>query len=94
MQLNDEQERLRSELAQKRATLNQAEAEYAETILSIRDDFDAVRKQIEQSLQDEKAQIAFRVLRANYGTPEMPTADSILRSLDRRIGKDGTRSLQ
>jgi aspartyl protease family protein len=85
--LTTERDRLKAELNTKRATLNQAEADYAETILSIRSDFDTVRQRIEESLKDDKAQIAFRVLQANYGTPEKPTPGMILRALEKRIEK-------
>ena len=85
--LTTERERLIEALSAKRAALNQAESDYAETILTIRADFDNVRRQIEETLKDEQAQIAFRVMHANFQTPEQPTAEMILKSLDRRIEK-------
>lgn len=83
--LIDQKEQLKQELATNRAALNQAEAEYAETILTIRRDFDAIQKRVEASLRDDQAQIAMRVMHANFDTPEQPTAEMILQSLDKRI---------
>lgn len=83
--LIEERERSKAELATRRAALNQAEADYAETILSIRRDFDTARQQLEISLKHAQAATAFRVLNANFGTPAEPTVSTILSSLDKRI---------
>ncbi len=83
--LLDQQEQLKAELATHRVALNQAEAEYAETILTIRRDFDAIRERVEASLRDDQAQIALRVMHVNFDTPEQPTAEMILQPVDKRI---------
>ncbi len=86
-ELIDQRDHLKEELTTHRATLNQAEAEYAETILTIRRDFDSVREKIEASIGDDQAQIALRVMHANFETPERPTAGMILQAVDKRIGR-------
>ncbi len=85
--LANERDLLKEQLTAQRATLNQAETDYAETILAIRRDFDALRAEVESSLSNDQAQIALRVLQANYQIPEPPTAGMILRSLDKRIAR-------
>jgi clan AA aspartic protease (TIGR02281 family) len=83
--LIDQRGTLKEELTKRRAALNQAESDYAETVLSIRTDFDTVREKLESSLKHDQAEIAFRVLNANFATPEAPESETILRSLDKRI---------
>jgi clan AA aspartic protease (TIGR02281 family) len=83
--LIDQRGTLKEELTKRRAALNQGESDYAETVLSIRTDFDTVREKLESSLKHDQAEIAFRVLNANFATPESPTSETILRSLDKRI---------
>jgi len=83
--IRNQRDQLKEELNEKRAVLNQAEADYAETILTIRSDFDSLREKVEASLKDEQAQIAFRVMHANFQTPETPAVGIVLRSLDKRI---------
>ena len=81
----DQREQTKIELADRRATLNQMEAEYAETVLAIRSDFDRVHEHLARSIRHPQAATAFKVLHVNFGTPEAPTVASILGSLDKRI---------
>lgn len=81
------QEKLKQELARRRTQLNQAEAAYAESVLAIRKDYDAVRDRLERSINERKSQIAFQVLHHNFDTPASPTADQILAPLHQRIVK-------
>lgn len=74
-------------LSEKRATLNQAEAEYAETVLAIRSDYSTLKQKLDEKLVDPNILIALRVMHANFATPEALTADAILLSIDRRIQK-------
>jgi aspartyl protease family protein len=83
--LATERERLKAERDAKRAVLNKVESVYAETVLAIRGDFSDAHKKLAASLKDENVKIALRVLAANFETPEAPTADKILASLDKRI---------
>ena len=83
--LIDQREQLKSELTKRRAALNVAEAAYAETVLTIREEFDDVRQKLDQALQHKHAETAFRVLSTNYGTPLRPDSQTILSSLDKRI---------
>lgn len=80
-----EREKLKDELTRKRSVLNEAESEYAETVLAIRADYTKTRNTLAQSLMDENVQIALRVMNTNFGTREDLTADKILASLDKRI---------
>lgn len=83
--LRSQRDELKEELALKRETLNQAETAYAETVLAIRRDFTDAREKLATALEDEKVQIALRVMNANFETPDTLTADKILLSLDKRI---------
>jgi aspartyl protease family protein len=80
-----EREKLKDELAKRRSVLNEAESEYAETVLAIRQDYTKTRDTLAKSLTDENVQIALRVMNANFGTREGMTADKILAALDKRI---------
>lgn len=85
--LRDQRQMLQQELAMKRSLLNDAEAQYAETVLAIRKDYQAIADAIDQSLADPKVKIAVGVMHTNYASPAKLTAAEILASLDRRIGK-------
>lgn len=80
-----ERERLKVELTKKRATLSRAEAEYAETVLAMRQDYTAVHEQLVRSLADDKVQISLRVMQVNYATPSALNASKILLPVDKRI---------
>lgn len=85
--IDTEIETQQQSLSDKRATLNQAEAEYAETVLAIRSDFSTLKQKLDEKLVDPNVQIALRVMHANFDTPEGLTADAILVSVDKRIQK-------
>ncbi|WP_146460506.1 TIGR02281 family clan AA aspartic protease [Rubripirellula tenax] len=72
-------------LATKRVALNAAESAYAETVLAIRSDYKKLKSELDQSLLEQPVQIALRVMRANFETPEGLTADAILSSIDKRL---------
>ncbi len=85
--LIDQRERWAQELAAKRSEANQAETNYADTVIAIRKEYASVRTEIAKSLQDDQVQIALRVMQANFQTPPSLTADDILSALDKRIAK-------
>ncbi|MFK8110735.1 MAG: TIGR02281 family clan AA aspartic protease [Rubripirellula sp.] len=80
-----QRESLKTERAKKRSTLDKAESAYAETVLAIRSDYTVLRDRLAKSVADKQVQIALRVMRANFETPEGLTADKILSALDKRI---------
>jgi aspartyl protease family protein len=82
-----QRERLKGTIAEKRGDVNTAEVNYTETVLAIRDDFSSTREQLVASLEDDEVQIALQVMHRNFETPQVVTADLILASLDKRIGK-------
>jgi len=81
----DEREKFRQVLDQKRARLNDAESEYAETVLAIRQDLTALRDELSDALTDRRVRIALHVMATNHGTPTEATADSILAPVERRL---------
>ena len=83
--LSSQLEKLKETLAEKQATLNNAEFDYAETVLAIRSDYQTLRDEMAKSMTSEQVQIALRVMHANFETPEGLTADKILLLLDKRI---------
>ena len=80
-----EREQLKEQLKSKRKVLDDAESEYAETVLAIRRDFTNSRDQLAKYLNDDNVMIALRVMHANFQTPQAPTADKVLAALDKRI---------
>ncbi|QDT05367.1 hypothetical protein K227x_37670 [Rubripirellula lacrimiformis] len=84
-QLDDEKTAQKNLLAEKRAALNRAEAEYAETVLAIRSDYKKLKSELDEKLLQRPVQIALQVMNANFETPEGLTADKILSSLDKRL---------
>ncbi len=80
-----EHERLQAKLALDRKAVNDAEAEYAETVLGLRRNFNVVKEQLEQKLQDDPVKVALRVYHANFETPDIASADAILFSVERRL---------
>lgn len=85
--LSTERDRLKREVANKRAVLNEAESAYAEKILAIRQVFTAVQEEVRKSLNDKNVQIALQVMNANFETPKDITADQVLAALNKRIEK-------
>lgn len=72
-------------LATKREALDDAESQYAETVLAIREDFKDLRGRLEKSLADDQVKIALRVMHANFDSPHQVDADKILAALDKKI---------
>src|SRR6056297_655181 len=85
--LEGEQEKRAQDLGTKRGKLNQAEADYAETVLVIRNQFKQLRDKLATDMAREQVQIALRVMVANAETPAGLTADDVLGALDSRIKK-------
>lgn len=83
--ISGEREQLGQQLTAARASLNQAEADYAETLLTLRGEFDAIGDEVAAALEDEQVVIALQVLHANYETPLQPTTEELLQTLDRRL---------
>ncbi len=84
-QIAADETRVKTELTEKRKMLNDAEAQYAQTVVALRRDFNAVRTKLEESLKDEKVKIAVKVISAHYETPETLTADLLLAPVDKRL---------
>ena len=66
--------------------LNDAEAEYTGKVLQLRKDYEQSQLALEQTLSQQEVQTALRVLRVNRDLP-IPTADSLLSTVDRRLSK-------
>lgn len=73
----------------KREKLSQAEAAYAEMVLAIRKDFEAIREKLNTTIGNEQTKIALSVMQRNFDTPPVTeiTAAKILASLEKRIEK-------
>ena len=83
--LTAERERVKEEMASRRAKLNEAEAAYAETVLAIRKEFTATRDAIATALDSDDVKIALKVMSTNFETPKEVSADDLLATLDKRI---------
>lgn len=84
-QLALDQERVQQKLAHERNELNNAEAAYAESILALRKDFDALHKDLQNSLAQKQVKLALMVCHTNFGTPLELPADTILNTLGNRL---------
>jgi clan AA aspartic protease (TIGR02281 family) len=82
-----QRDKLKAEVAAKRATLDKAESDYAEMVLAVRSDYVTLRDKLDKAIVDEQVQIALRVMHANFETPQGLTADQILSSINKRIEK-------
>jgi clan AA aspartic protease (TIGR02281 family) len=83
--IGTEEERVTEQLATDRKTLNDAEAEYAETVLAIRRDLNGLKEKLQESLDNDQIKLAFKVSHTNFGTPENVTSDQLLVSLEKRL---------
>lgn len=83
--LRDQLTQAREAVAKKRQAVGTAESEYAETVLAIRKDFDALHSQLAKDLASEKVKISLNVMTTNNKTPADLTAKKILGSLEKRI---------
>lgn len=86
-QLREQYSDLEKPLAAARAQVNQSESDYAERVLAIRRDFDALVNQIDKSLSDDQVKIAVGVMHANFGSPKDLDAETVLAALAKRIEK-------
>ena len=80
-----DRDQLKEQLGEKRASVNESETQYAETVMAIRKEFTSLRSKLAAALTDEKVEIALRVMHRNHETPPAPSADTILLALNKRI---------
>lgn len=80
-----ERQKLKPRIDAARGKLNDAEAAYAETVLAIRKDLDALQEQIDEALTDKNVQIALQVMQRNFDAAGPWTAERILESVERRL---------
>ncbi len=85
--LADQEQQAKSDAAEKRVQLNEAESGYAETVLAIRRDFNTAKRELDAALSDANAKIALKVMHQNFETPAEVTANDVLATLDKRIEK-------
>ncbi len=85
--LIDGRQQLSQDLDARQAKLRDAETAYADTVLAIRKDYQALYDKIATSLEEKKVQIAIDVMHRNFETPASVTAGTILSALDTRIGR-------
>jgi len=76
-----QRERLKEIMAEKRSVLNDAEVEYADTVLAIREDFSATREKLAASLKDDQVQIAGLPSLA-FGQPLFPDPGNAICGFD------------
>jgi clan AA aspartic protease (TIGR02281 family) len=84
-QLALDQQRVQEKLSNDRNELNNAEAAYAESILALRKDFEALHKDLQNALEQKQVKLALMVCNTNFGTPLEPSADTILAPLSNRL---------
>ncbi|WP_197230972.1 retropepsin-like aspartic protease family protein [Novipirellula artificiosorum] len=80
-----ERETLKEQLDAERSKVANAETDYAETVLAIRQDYEKLQDAISKSLQKPDVQIAIRVMARNFDTPKEITAAEILKPVNKRI---------
>ena len=87
--LDGQVDQMREIVASKRDVLSQAESSYAEKVLAIRKDFDAVEAKLRSDIASEKSKIALQVMHRNFQTPKPKdvTPNSILASVEKRLEK-------
>lgn len=84
-QLADQRKALTDQLAADRREVNDAEAAYAQSVIALRQDFDAVQARLEKSLQTPTLPIAVKVCHANFQTPEKVDIGMLLGPTDRKL---------
>jgi aspartyl protease family protein len=72
---------------EQRSKLNSKEAAYAEAVFQIRQDLNALRFAITQTLEDPQVKIAVQVMNANQGVPASISAEDILQTIELRLAK-------
>ena len=85
--MQDQEISLKKRADEKRSTLSDAEAGYAEEVIQLRQSYDEIVKQVNQALAEEDVQTAIQVVSRNYEVPEDQTAETILKVLDKKIQK-------
>jgi len=76
---------LKTQADAERAKVMDAETEYAETVLALRQDYETLHEELSKSLQKRETQIALQVMAANFETPSELTAERILQPIDKRL---------
>ena len=84
-QIDKEEGRVKEKLSADRKAVNDAEAKYAESVLALRRDLNAVKLKLDETLKSDEIKIAVRVSNANFGTPAALTTDALLMSIDKRL---------
>lgn len=84
-QISADEERMKVKLAADRKSLNDAEATYAEAVLALRREFNAVKASLDETLAGEQVKIALHVFGANFETPADVTSDTLLVAIDKRL---------
>jgi clan AA aspartic protease (TIGR02281 family) len=84
-QLETEEGRFKEKLSADRKAVNDAEAAYAESVLALRRDLNAVKVKLDETLKSEELKIAVKVSNANFGTPATLTTDTLLTAIDKRL---------
>ena len=85
--LLEQRKLLQKNADEKRVTVNEAAAAYAETVLAIREDHDRVSQAINLALIKKDVQTALRVMNANFGVSMEQTSDTVLKPIQRRMEK-------
>ncbi|TWU36687.1 hypothetical protein Q31b_49690 [Novipirellula aureliae] len=76
---------LKTQSDAERTKVMAAETAYAETVLALRQDFEALHEKLSKSLQKRETQVSLQVMAANFETPSELTAEIILQSIDKRL---------
>jgi len=84
-QIDKDEGRVKEKLSADRKAVNDAEAAYAESVLALRRDLNAVTLKLDETLKSDEIKIAVRVSNANFGTPAALTTDSLLTAINKRL---------
>jgi len=84
-QIATDEERVKEKLAFDRKSLSDAEADYAETVIALRRDLNAIKLKLDQTLASENIKVALKVSNANFGTPIALSTDALIASTDKRL---------
>ncbi|WP_146515947.1 retropepsin-like aspartic protease family protein [Rubripirellula amarantea] len=85
--VKDEIAALKKNADEKRKTLNEAEAKYAESVLAARASLDQLTAELNKSLSEQDVITAVKVMQVNFDVASDETAGSILNSVERRVLK-------
>ena len=84
-QIDKDEGRVKEKISADRKAVNDAEAAYAESVLALRRDLNALKLKLDETLKSDEIKIAVRVCNANFGTPAALTTDSLLTAIDKRL---------